>query len=209
MKIQLKFIFSIFLFVIISSGNISAKSLWLKKTNNERGMFSDKVAANIGDILTVIISEKTTLSNKLNTTTKKKGTIVNAVMQFLFPSTVSAFGTHGGSLPGTNLSGANDYSGDGSIKNESTLDARASVEVIDVKPNGNLIIEGVRLVSFSDEREFSVLRGVVRPYDISTDNTIDSNRIADAEIEYFKEGSLTAAQRKGWLLKLNDLINPF
>lgn len=209
MKIQLKYIFSIFVAIFVFSSSVSGKSLWLKKTNNERGMFADKVAANIGDILTVVVSEKTLQNNKLDSSTQKSASIVNAVLQYIFPSTVSGFGTHNGELPGTNITGSNDFSGNGAIKNESKIEAKTSVEVVDVLPNGNLVIEGVRLISFSDEREFSILRGIVRPYDIATDNTVDSSKIADAQIEYIKEGSLTAAQRKGWLLRLNDFINPF
>jgi len=80
---------------------------------------------------------------------------------------------------------------------------------MDVLPNGNLVIEGLREISFSQERQFASLHGIVRPYDIQPDNTVDSTNIAGAQVQIVSEGTLTDAQKKGWLLKLNDKTNPF
>ena len=76
-------------------------------------------------------------------------------------------------------------------------------------PNGNLVFEGIREISFSKEQQFVSLRGIIRPYDIQPDNTVLSSNVADARIEIVSEGTLTDAQKKGWLLRLNDKINPF
>ena len=105
--------------------------------------------------------------------------------------------------------GSNDYSGGGEVKNSQTIATRAAVQIIDVLPNGNLVFEGLRETTFSKERQFASLRGVVRAYDIQPDNTVLSSNIADARIEIISEGTLTDAQKKGWLLRLNDKINPF
>jgi len=83
------------------------------------------------------------------------------------------------------------------------------VQVIDVLPNGNLVIEGLREISFSKEKQYAELHGIVRPYDVQSDNTVDSTNIAAAQIDIVSEGTLTDAQKKGWLLKLNDKMNPF
>ncbi len=81
--------------------------------------------------------------------------------------------------------------------------------VADVLPNGNLVIEGVRLVTFSGESQYVVLHGLVRPDDINPDNTVVSTNVADARVEFFSEGSLTDAQKRGWLSKLYEKLRPF
>ena len=81
--------------------------------------------------------------------------------------------------------------------------------VIDVLPNGNMVVEGVRLVRFSGETQYASLRGIVRPVDVQKDNTVLSTNIADAQVEFVSEGSLTEAQKKGWLLRLANKASPF
>jgi flagellar L-ring protein precursor FlgH len=67
----------------------------------------------------------------------------------------------------------------------------------------------VRRTVLNNETNFVVLRGIIRPLDISADNTVLSSRIADAEVQLIAEGSLTEAQRKGWLNRAYDWVNPF
>ena len=81
--------------------------------------------------------------------------------------------------------------------------------MVDVLPNGNFIVEGVRAVSFSGQRYYGKLRGIVRPYDISRSNTVLSSSIADAQIEYVSQGSLSTAEKEGWLTRTLNKINPF
>lgn len=107
------------------------------------------------------------------------------------------------------MSGDNTHEGGGEISNQQTVTGRISVIVIDTLPNGNLVVEGVRVVSYSGETQYMVLRGIVRIYDIEVDNTILSSEIADARVEFISEGSLTENQRKGWFVKINNLLNPF
>lgn len=188
---------------------VAATSLWKKAHNNKRSMFADKVAHRKGDIVTILVSETNSMTQSVRTTTDKDATIENVVTSFLYPAAASDFGSHNGTLPNTNIEGQNDYTGGGSITNSQTLSGKISVMIIDELPNGNLVIEGVRLVTFSNERQYAVLHGIIRPYDIASDNMIGSDKIADARVEYISEGSLTDAQKKGWLMKINDLINPF
>lgn len=207
-----KLYFVVLLSVLMMNGGIAevaAKSLWQKTSSHYKGRLADKTARTKGDILTIVISETNTLSNTLSTTTAKEADINNLVTSFLFPAAASGFGSHNGALPRTQIEGDNEYTGGGTISNTLSLTGKASVMVIDVLPNGNLVIEGVRVISSSGERQYVVLHGFVRPYDITSDNMVMSDRIADARIEYISEGSLTEAQKKGWLMRLNDAINPF
>ena len=89
--------------------------------------------------------------------------------------------------------------------------------VIDVLPNGALVLEGARLVSFGGETYYAVLKGLVRPEDIGYGfrlglryrNTVSSQYIADAQIEYVSKGSLTDTQKQSWYQKLTSIVNPF
>ena len=201
---------------LITAPAVRAGSLWKEGVTDERGMFADKRAKRVGDILTIVVQETASVANSetLKTSKASKSGVANLadtiVQQFI------------GKLPGKvpknavdpktlNLSstGSNDYTGGGEVKNSQTIATRAAVQVIDVLPNGNLVVEGLREISFSKERQFAALRGLVRSYDIQPDNTVLSSNIADARIEIIAEGTLTDAQKKGWLLRLNDKINPF
>lgn len=208
MKTQLKFISNIILLSMMFCMTVHGKSLWLSPNTNERGMFADRVACRVGDILTIELNETTVQNNKLKTESTKSATILGQVTNWLFAN--SGFGKHNGSLPNPNISLSNDdYKSDSKIENGSTLQATGSAVVIDVLPNGNLVIEGKREVYFSGERQTMVLRGIVRPNDISTNNTVNGKMIADAQLEIINEGAISASQQKGWLWKFKDWISPF
>lgn len=189
--------------------SVDARSLWLSPGSSETSLVADLKASAIGDIVTVIVRETTRTANSQTTDTSKESAVSASVSQYLFPTSASSFGTHNGALPGTGFGGSSEHSGGGSITNNQTFTTQFSVRVIDRLPNRQLVLEGVRVVLVSGERHFLVLTGVIRPADISSDNTILSSRIADARIEFISEGTLTEVQRKGWLQKLNDLLTPF
>lgn len=184
-------------------------SLWNNSRNNQSGYLADKIARQVGDILTIVVSETTAMNTSLSTKTNKTANITDSVTQFLYSAAADKFTTYRGEFPKTTIDGKNTYDAGGTIDNKSTLTASAAVRVIDILPNGNLVIEGTRVVSFSGDSRYAVLRGIVNPYDIAIDNTIASGKISDAQLDFISEGEITDAQRKGWLLKLNDTINPF
>jgi flagellar L-ring protein precursor FlgH len=213
------------MFVMVAA-SLQGGSLWREGVTNERGMFADKRAKCVGDIVTVVVQESATLSTTLNSSTSKdsKGGVQelgsNLVNQFITAVPNPLFGKRSQanaakrgivipSLPQLSATGANSFTGGGSIKNDQSMTARAAVQVVDVLPNGNLVIEGLRDISFSKERQFASLRGIIRPDDIQPDNTVLSSNVADAQVQIVTEGSLTDAQRKGWLQRLNDKISPF
>jgi flagellar L-ring protein precursor FlgH len=105
--------------------------------------------------------------------------------------------------------GKSSYSGGGDVSNSQTVSARAAVLVTDVLPNGNLVIQGVRVVTFSGETQYVVLHGVIRRDDIDRDNSVQSTNIADARVEFYAEGALTDAQKRGWLAKTYEKLRPF
>jgi flagellar L-ring protein precursor FlgH len=186
-----------------------ADSLWVNSPMGERGLTADRKAARTGDILTITVQESATASNSQQRKDSRTSSLQDSVGQFLFSPAASKFGTHNGELPAINLSGASSFTGGGQVDNSQSLTASAAVTVVDVLPNGNLVIEGVRLVKFAGESQYVVLHGIVRPDDISPNNTILSTNIADARVEFYNRGSLTDMQNRGWLSKLYEKFRPF
>ena len=186
---------------------VSADSLWMEET--ARPMFADKRAGNVGDLLTVVVSENNSTSKDKNTTTSKTSKMDAAITSFLYSPAASGLLTKGGQMPALKYNYQNDFAGGGSINNTETIIARIGVRVVDVLPNRNLVIEGTRETAFSGEQQTIVLRGVVNPDNITSGNTVLSQNIADATIKFVSKGALTDSQRKGWFNKIWDKISPF
>jgi flagellar L-ring protein FlgH len=185
----------------------SAGSLW--PTGNDRGIFADRRASRVGDILTVVISETANATSAQTKSANRDSSLEDAIGQFIFSAATSGRFTSKGEMPASNASGKSSYSGGGSVNNSQSLSARAAVLITDVLPNGNLVIEGARMVTFSGETQYVVLHGLVRADDISAANTILSSNVADARVEFISEGTLTDAQKRGWLSKLYEKLRPF
>jgi len=182
-----------------------ADSLWpAAGQGSQASMFADRKANATGDILTIVVSESVAAQNSQSTKSSRDSSIADAVQSFLYPG----LGTHKGALPNLSLGGKAAYDGGGDISNTQSLSARAAVLVTDVLPNGNLVIEGVRVVTFSGETQYVVLHGLVRRDDIAPDNSVQSTNIADARVEFYADGALTDAQKRGWLAKVYEKLRP-
>ena len=191
------------LFVLLAPA-ARADSLWGAAGQSQRGMFADRKAAAKGDILTIIVSESAVAQSSQSKNAKRESSIEDAIQRFIY----SGLGAHKGELPGVTSGGKSSYSGGGDVSNSQSLSSRAAVLVTDVLPNGNLVIEGVRVVTFSGETQYVVLHGLVRPDDIARDNSVISTNIADARVEFHAEGALTDAQKRGWLAKVYEKLRP-
>jgi flagellar L-ring protein precursor FlgH len=189
---------------LLAAAPLSAQSLWPAQ-QAPRSMFADRKAAAKGDLLTIVVAESAVAQSSQSKKSSRESTLQDAITRFIYPG----LGTHKGQLPGMGASGAAEFSGGGDVSNSQSLSARAAVLVIDVLPNGNLVIEGVRVVTFSGETQYVVLRGIVRPEDIARDNSVVSTNVADARIEFHAEGALSEAQKRGWLAKAYEKLRPF
>jgi flagellar L-ring protein precursor FlgH len=207
--------FPILVFLLSFSPFCFATSLWQNPTNDQRGIFGGKRAAKVGDLITIDVAESSSLAASQNTVRSRQSQVENAVAQFLFAN--SKLGTHNGELPGTQVEMQSSNQGGGSIANTQDLKGRVSVMVIDVLPNGVLVIEGARMVTFSGESYYAVLKGMIRPEDIGQGfkdglryrNIVSSQYVADAQIEFVSQGSLNDAQKASWYQKLSSILNPF
>jgi len=181
---------------------LQAESLW---GGRDSSMFADRKASRTGDILTVLVSESAAATNSQSKSSTRESNIEDAVTRFFFDKGLS----HNGQLPSLSIGGSASNSGGGEVSNNQSLTSRAAVLVTDVMPNGNLVIQGVRVVTFSGETQYVVLHGLVRPDDITPGNTVLSSNIADARVEFLAEGNLSDAQKRGWLSRVYEKLRPF
>ena len=194
-------------FCVMNGVPVRADSLFKEETF--RSQFGDKRARSVGDILTIIVQESTASSKANNTKTARSSGTDASIGSFLFSPTASSLLTKGGKLPAMSMTSKNTFDGGGEINNSEKITTRFAVKIVDVLPNGNMIVEGKRQTKISGETTDAVLRGVVRGEDVTAVNTVFSYNVADATIQYMSKGSVSDNQRKGWFSRVWDKVSPF
>ena len=193
--------------LVLVAVTVRGDSLWV--THTARSMTGDKRASAIGDILSIVIEENATTKKGASTKTSKSSGLDASIASFLYSPAASGLLTKAGQLPAVKYSSKHEFDGSGAIDNSEHIVARIAVQVVDVLPNRNLMVEGRRQTSFSGESQDAVLRGVVRPEDIGPNNTVFSYNVADASIRFISKGSISNAQKKGWFTRVWDKVSPF
>ena len=186
-----------------------ANSLW---QHGARAFFRDGRAARVGDILKVNVK----INDKLqfNNQTEGKRTVADTANT---PALLGAASKAIHFLPGIspnpaallNVNGNLDTKGTGTISRQDVLSTQIAVLVTQMLPNGNMVIDGKQEITMNkDVREVGV-KGVIRPQDINSDNTIDSTQIAEARITYTGRGQLNDVQQPRWGGQIVDAVSPF
>ena len=187
----------------------SEASLWQEGTTANL-LFTDVKARMVNDLLTVIVVENSVASHDASTDLGRESDLSADV--------AAAFGgmtrlrSKNDYLPSDALvegSFGSDFKGTGKTERSGRMTTKMTALVTDVLPNGNLMIEGTREVVLNDERQLIVLTGMVRPQDVSRDNTVLSTFIADARIQYTGSGVVTSRQRPGWGDRIITAVWPF
>lgn len=177
----------------IAPGAATAKSLW---TDTSESMFADGKAAFVGDILTIIVSETTRASTESTSETSQSETMEGSTGTGILDKVFSAFG----------MTSSDQYAADGNTSTQGIFTTTISSEVVEVMPNGNLIIEARRSIVINEETQSVVLTGMVRTRDITSGNTIRSNQIANAQLSYTGRGPIARRQRPGILNKIFNWV---
>ena len=181
-------------------------------STDARGFFKDQRAHKVGDILTVFVSIKdaATISNE---TSRQRGSDntanVGTTLGSLFNSKVPAVGVDVSPSGGVSTSGTMTDGGKGTVDRSETLKTSVAVVVTQTLPNGNLVIEGHQEVRVNFEIRDLIVQGIVRPEDIQSDNTIASEKIAEARISYGGRGQITDVQQPRYGQQIADAILPF
>jgi flagellar L-ring protein FlgH len=156
-------------------------------------------AMRVDDILTVLITESAKAGSQSGTNTNKQNDMsLDGVKGSGLLKFIPSFGASGSSKVS--------YDGKGGTSREGSLVAKISARVIRVLDNGNLVIEGSKIVEINEEKEIIKVNGIVRPQDIESNNIIYSYNIADAQITYSGKGNASTAQRPGLLARFFNWI---
>jgi flagellar L-ring protein precursor FlgH len=160
-------------------------------------IFEDLKAKRIGDILTIVLSEKTNATKKASTSTKKENDVS------LGTPTVFGGGVtlNGRNVLGATVESAQEFTGEGDSEQSNALNGTISVTVAEVYPNGNLFVKGQKRILLNQGDEYIQISGIVRPMDISVNNSIPSTLLADARIVYSGEGAVSDSNKMGWLAR--------
>ncbi len=184
-------------------------SLWPGESSRN-SLFTDNKARYVNDIVTIVVDESSSGTNKASTNTSKDTSTSAGISALLgldtqilsnnpsMGTSISVGGTHANSLKGT-----------GDTSRGGTLSARVAARVVRVLDNGLLLIEGRRQLTLNEEDQYIVITGVIRTEDISADNLVLSSSIADARIIYTGNGVINDKQRPGWLTRVVDWGWPF
>lgn len=166
-------------------------------------LFEDRRARRIGDTLVVAINEKINASKDNETKADRAGSLSASV------PTVS--GLPFKTLQGLSVSGSSSssFDGKGQSSSNNTFVGTITVTVIEVLPNGNLVVSGEKQVGINRNNEFIRFSGVVNPVTIVSGNTVSSTQIADARIETRANGPLDESQTVGWLQRIFHSVLPF
>lgn len=156
----------------------------------------------VGDVITVILNESTQAAREQNSSLSRVSS--NAVVPTGLQNKMTGMG---GLLGGANLLGGSiKNDGVGTADQKATLEGAVAVTVVNVLPNGNLVLRGEKQLALTEGSEVIQVAGMIRPEDIAPNNTVQSRRLANAQITYRGTGDLAAATRAGWgtsaLLKL-------
>ena len=164
------------------------------------------------DLVTIIVRETSEYKSEATTDLKKKATL-DARLEEFAKLNVKNFAIEGGGIgttpPSIKASGKGEFKGDGSVDRSDELTARITAEVLDVKPNGTLVLQARKFIKTDEEEQEMILTGVCRAEDVTADNSIYSHQLHDQTLMKMHKGAVRDATKRGWLPKLLDLIAPF
>ncbi len=176
------------------------------QTGRDVAYFEDLKARRAGDILTIRLVETTNASKSSSTETSKEST-TSLGGPTLGGRPVTASGTP---ILDMSVDGQREFTGEGASNQSNSLVGSVTVTVIERLPNGNLLIEGEKWLTLNQGDELVRVSGIVRPYDIAPDNTVTSDKVAEARIRYSGRGQLANANRAGWLARFfNSSMWPY
>lgn len=158
-------------------------------------------AASVGDLVTIVLVERTQAAKSAIATTGRKGEIglappVTGPLSLFTPQDF-------------NMGGSSDFDGKGQAAQSNSLSGEITVTVAEVYPNGTMLVRGEKLIKLNRGDEFVRISGIVRQSDISADNRIASTRVADADITYSGRGEIARASKQGWLQRFFTKFSPF
>ena len=179
--------------MVMNTGSIYANSMGV-------GLYEDQRARRVGDIITVVLEERTSSSKTSDTDLSKADQNDMGVTSLfgLIPNT-RVPGSNSSMTLSSNTKNDRKFAGEASASQGNQLQGYITVTVQDVLANGVLLVRGEKWLTLTQGDEYIRIEGLVRASDISPDNTVMSNKLADARIAYGATGDFADVNSKGWM----------
>jgi len=196
----------------LAASCLQAESIWARSNARERNGYADDTAAEVGDVLTIVINEKSRIQNGVERSLEKSSAR-NAKMTGTL-DLKNLYGPLKGEIfefPELDASASHKATFDGEAdydSNRSVVD-QITVTVEDVLPNGNLLVLGRRTREVEGDAQTIQISGIVRASDIAFDNTVQSEKVAEFHVVYLSIGREKNFTKPGWAGRLMNLLNPF
>lgn len=183
---------------VLRSGSLFTQS-------HSNSLYTDNRARHEGDIITVVLRERTQASKNAKTESQKDSNVAFEPLNI-----AGRNASIGGNVLQFGSSSNQDFKGDSKANQSNSLVGDISVNVLQVLANGNLVIRGEKWLTLNTGKEYIRLTGVIRPQDVDVNNTVESTKIANARIEYSGTGAHHHGQSPGWLTRFfNGPLWPF
>jgi len=168
------------------------------------GLFADLRARRVNDLVTVRVVENINASGSADSALDKKSNASASVTKlfgaetrfpgWLDPTSLAALGANTG------------FTGSGTTNRAGSLSAVITARVVEVLPNNDLVLEGIREVDINGDRQFIVLTGIVRPYDIESGNVVSSRSVGQMQIRYYGQGLIKDNLKPGWIVRMLNKV---
>lgn len=175
-----------------------ADDIWARRDPRIANLFQDNRARNVGDILTLVINENTTENEREQRQQSKTNTFTGQATVFGVPQVANSDGNFGRT-----------FSGSGQLTGGRTFTDRIALTVVDVMPNGNLVVEGFRSRLTMGEERVLRISGVVRSQDVAVGNLVQSGSLANAKLSYLGRGPTTRQVNQNFLGRVMNRLWPF
>jgi flagellar L-ring protein precursor FlgH len=193
---------------LLSPAELDADSIWDRRDQRSGYLYMDNKARRVGDLLTVSVNENTGATNK-EERNLKKDTAASAKLNLAASGNAGGAGrSASGQMNGSNSSDRT-FQGSADFASERQLLDQMTVTVVDILPNGNLVIEGYRRRLVQNEMRLLRVSGVVRPNDIEIPNFVESRFIANFNVSYEGSGVESKFTNQGWLGRIGNKVWPY
>jgi flagellar L-ring protein precursor FlgH len=184
-------------------------SLWRDQVGANY-QFADDRARFVGDLLTIVVREDDSGSKEAATSTDNQSAVFGNLEQFFgLPQQIQMKNPTMDFTQLVKAESERNWEGEGATSRSGRLTARVTVEVKAISPNGNLFVQGKKIVAVNNEDQHVVLSGWVRPDDVNSLNEVESTRLADVRIDYYGVGPVGRQQKAGWGMFIMDWVWPF
>ncbi|HLL91075.1 MAG TPA: flagellar basal body L-ring protein FlgH, partial [Tepidisphaeraceae bacterium] len=164
------------------------------------------------DLITIIVREQSAFSSDGSLDAKREASLEAKLEEFVslnWRNFALYGGAQGANPPGVKMSGSREAKNEGTVDRSDSFNARIGAEVVDVKPNGTVVVQARKRIKTDDEEQTIILSGTCRAQDITADNSILSTQLHDLDVTKTHTGAVRDATKRGWLHKLLDAGNPF